>query len=129
MPVIELDDKRFKSEKCIEEGLSHALHAEIRVQGEVCGHLRVSYTEEMPFLLPHEQNLVNGVAEAFSTWLDRKRAEEQIKEYSEHLEDMVEERTQELKKAQDELLLKERLAVLGHFAGSISHEIRNPWPR
>jgi signal transduction histidine kinase len=39
---------------------------------------------------------------------------------------MVEARTRELQKAQAELLVKERLAVLGHFAGSISHEIRNP---
>jgi PAS domain S-box-containing protein len=56
----------------------------------------------------------------------RKRAEAQLKQYSEHLEEMVQERTQELHKAQEELLVKERLAVLGHFAGSISHEIRNP---
>lgn len=56
----------------------------------------------------------------------RLRAEAQLKKYSERLEDMVEERTLELKKTRDELLLNERLAVLGHFAGSISHEIRNP---
>ncbi len=31
-----------------------------------------------------------------------------------------------LKDTQDELLLKERLAVLGQFSGSISHELRNP---
>jgi signal transduction histidine kinase len=31
-----------------------------------------------------------------------------------------------LKSTRDELLVKERLAVLGQFAGSISHEIRNP---
>lgn len=57
---------------------------------------------------------------------DRKRAEQKLYEYSVSLEERVEERTEELKKTQDELLLKERLAVLGHFAGSISHEIRNP---
>ncbi|MDM8548835.1 response regulator [Desulfobacterales bacterium HSG2] len=56
----------------------------------------------------------------------RKRADERLRKYSERLEEMVEERTRELKKAQEELLLKERLAVLGHFAGSISHELRNP---
>ncbi|MCP4351552.1 MAG: hypothetical protein GY795_39300 [Desulfobacterales bacterium] len=57
---------------------------------------------------------------------ERKRAEDQLKEYSERLEEMVEERTQELRETRDELLLKERLAVLGHFSGSISHELRNP---
>ncbi len=57
---------------------------------------------------------------------DLKRAEAKLKEYSEHLENRVEARTRELKKAQEELLAKERLAVLGHFAGSVSHELRNP---
>ncbi len=42
------------------------------------------------------------------------------------LQRMVAERTSELEKAQAELLVKERLAVLGNLSGSISHEIRNP---
>ena len=33
---------------------------------------------------------------------------------------------EELKAAQEELISKERLAVLGQFSGSISHELRNP---
>jgi len=57
---------------------------------------------------------------------ERKALEERLREYSESLEEMVQERTEKLKKAQEELLLKERLAVLGHFAGSVSHELRNP---
>ena len=57
---------------------------------------------------------------------ERKRAEAKLQLYSQHLEEMVEARTHELKSAHDELLVKERLAVLGHFAGSISHELRNP---
>lgn len=57
---------------------------------------------------------------------ESRQAEQQFREYSERLEEMVGERTKELRKAQEELLLKERLAVLGHLAGSISHEIRNP---
>ncbi|MDM8548834.1 response regulator [Desulfobacterales bacterium HSG2] len=38
----------------------------------------------------------------------------------------LEEKVHELQKTREELLLKERLAVLGNLAGSISHEIRNP---
>ena len=56
----------------------------------------------------------------------RIRAEMKLQEYSVGLEEMVEARTRALEKAQKELLIKERLAVLGHFAGSISHELRNP---
>ncbi len=57
---------------------------------------------------------------------DRKEAEARLNEYSKNLEEMVKERTKELENAQEELLVKERLAVLGHFSGSISHELRNP---
>ena len=56
----------------------------------------------------------------------RKSAELQLQEYADYLEDIIEERTSELRDAQEQLLKKQRLAVLGHFAGSISHELRNP---
>ncbi len=57
---------------------------------------------------------------------DRKQAEETLKQYSEKLEQMVEERTAELREAQEELIRKEKLAVLGQLAGGVGHELRNP---
>jgi signal transduction histidine kinase/CheY-like chemotaxis protein len=57
---------------------------------------------------------------------ERKRIEQELKTYSEHLETMVEARTQELKRAQEVLIRKEKLALLGQIAGSIGHELRNP---
>jgi signal transduction histidine kinase len=42
------------------------------------------------------------------------------------LKKMVDERSAELKKAQDELLKKERLAAIGTLANEVSHELRNP---
>jgi signal transduction histidine kinase len=55
-----------------------------------------------------------------------KQAEAALHKQQEHLEEMVEERTSQLRKTQDDLLIAERLAVLGQLAGSVSHEIRNP---
>jgi signal transduction histidine kinase len=60
------------------------------------------------------------------TLAERVRAEEALKEYSERLEEMVAERTQELCEAQEQLMSRERLAVLGQLAGGVSHELRNP---
>ncbi len=57
---------------------------------------------------------------------ERKYAEKMLKEYSEKLEKMVEQRTKELREAQDELIRKERLAILGQLSSSIGHELRNP---
>ena len=57
---------------------------------------------------------------------ERQRAEEALKEYSERLEEMVQQRTQELGDAQEELIRQERLAMLGQLAGGVAHELRNP---
>lgn len=55
-----------------------------------------------------------------------KQAEAALKRHREHLEEMVEKRTHQLNKMQEDLLIAERLAILGQLAGGISHEIRNP---
>lgn len=57
---------------------------------------------------------------------ERRRAQEQLRQLNDELERRVEERTGQLKEAQDELVRKERLAILGMLAGGVSHELRNP---
>jgi PAS domain S-box-containing protein len=57
---------------------------------------------------------------------ERKRAEEELGLYRDHLEQLVEQRTQELEEAQEQLLRQERLTVLGQLSSSVGHELRNP---
>ncbi len=57
---------------------------------------------------------------------ESKQAEEELRRYREHLEELVEERTRELKEAQAELIRKERLSALGQLTATVAHEIRNP---
>jgi signal transduction histidine kinase/putative methionine-R-sulfoxide reductase with GAF domain len=49
-----------------------------------------------------------------------------LEEYADHLEAKVEERTRELKEAQNRLLKSERLAAIGELAGMVGHDLRNP---
>ena len=57
---------------------------------------------------------------------ERKKDEEQLKLYSEHLEELVEERTKALKEAHERLLVTERLATIGEVAAMVGHDLRNP---
>ncbi|RLB61565.1 MAG: hypothetical protein DRH08_13745, partial [Deltaproteobacteria bacterium] len=57
---------------------------------------------------------------------DRKAAEDELMKYRVHLEELVTERTAQLEAAQEELVQKGRLAVLGQLTATVSHEIRNP---
>jgi signal transduction histidine kinase len=56
----------------------------------------------------------------------RKVAENAIRELNEELERKVQERTQQLLDAQEELVRKEKLALLGQVADNVGHELRNP---
>jgi len=57
---------------------------------------------------------------------ERKRAEEELRKYRDQLEELVEERTRELREAQEKLILQEKLTILGQLAGGVGHELRNP---
>jgi signal transduction histidine kinase len=57
---------------------------------------------------------------------DKKRAEQELEKYRNHLEELVHERTRELQDVQSELLRKERMALLGQLVATVSHEICNP---
>ncbi len=57
---------------------------------------------------------------------DRKAAEGELEKYRTDLEELVAERTAQLQAAQEELVQKGRLAVLGQLTATVSHEIRNP---
>jgi PAS domain S-box-containing protein len=56
----------------------------------------------------------------------RKKIEEELKNYQNHLEEEMSKRTLELKKSQEKLIHSEKLSTLGKFAGTVAHEFNNP---
>ncbi len=69
------------------------------------------------------EKVILGIARDIS---ERKNTEAELELYRDQLEKLVADRTRELEEAQERLIASERLAILGQFAGSLSHEIRNP---
>lgn len=57
---------------------------------------------------------------------ERSRAEAEVRALNEGLELKVGEKTRQLLDAQEELLRKEKLAILGQLSGCVGHELRNP---
>jgi signal transduction histidine kinase len=94
--------------------LSHAMD-KISVSGA---------SEEIPISSEDEIGLL---AQSFNDMSQAlKQREQEVKKYTVKLEEMVDERTKELRESQDQLIQTEKLASMGKLAGYIAHEINNP---
>ncbi len=108
--------------------LSMPLKSNERIYGLLLVSLPENFSDDA-----EEHSLFREVADdvAFALWsieidIMRRKSEEEIKKYSKHLEELVQERTQALETAQVQLIRNERLAALGQLAGGIAHELRHP---
>ena len=57
---------------------------------------------------------------------EKKLLQKKLREYSDKLEQLVEERTDQLQEAQSKLVKSERLAAIGELAAMVGHDLRNP---
>ncbi len=72
-----------------------------------------------------EGNVV-GVLELGLDITEIKKLQCELSKYSQRLEDLVKQRTEQLKQTQTKLVKSERLAAIGELAGMVGHDLRNP---
>ncbi len=119
-------DSNFPRAKIAEKvGITSAFAFPVMVGNEVVSVLEFFSSEK----IEPDNNFLKILADVgvqLGRVIKRNRMEKELNKHQRHLEVLVRERTQELEKAQEELINKERLAVLGQLTATVSHEIRNP---
>lgn len=131
----------FLDESCFQVALEQGASA-FRVPSEVLGGL---YVDGLSAILRHGETLVGaivllhktevyddyhyqlfvGIARQAALALNNTRLFSVQANYAQHLEEMVNERTQALQSAQKMVVRNEKLAAVGTLAASIAHEIGN----
>lgn len=104
--------------RCAREGISYA--GECRIVS-VKGEMVWVYVQAV------KTNIDGGGYVGTVTDITRLKAiDQELAQHRDLLEELVNERTQELQEAQQKLLRQERLATLGQLTATVSHELRNP---
>jgi PAS domain S-box-containing protein len=108
--------------KVFEEGVKRDSHeySQIGVHGDMY-HVELIATP-----LRDKDGNITAALEFVVDIAEKKRMQTQLTEYSQKLEKLVEQRTEQLQQTQAKLLRSERLAAIGELAGMVGHDIRNP---
>ena len=95
----------------------HAVLSRLNHKGEV------QYSELTIFPIWEKDGKISKFIEISRDITERKRQEEEI---TRRLEQMVEQRTHQLKETHEKLLHQDKMASLGKLSASVVHEINNP---
>ena len=121
------DDLPSEIVTCMEdEGIGELLCAPLRAPNRLVGALVVGRAEGSPSFEESSVELLSILSNQAAAFLENARLVRELEEWNRELEERVDQRTEELRQAQDRLIRAERLATIGELGASVAHELRNP---
>lgn len=121
-PTSQADFFRLKDQEVMETGQTVTIEEEPITDARAQQH--VLATTKVPLRAP--DGAITHIVGIIHDITRLKVVEEELRLSNDDLERRVEERTRALRDAQNALLRKERLAVLGQLSGGLAHQIRTP---
>ena len=108
------------------EGIKSLLIAPLVLDNKLIGFMGLDSVRAGKSWARDNESLLSIVGEILVNALSRQRGGQEIHKLTAELERKVAKRTSQLVAAQEELMRKEKLAILGQLSGSVGHELRNP---